>query len=281
MSTVMPKLRRYRVQIIAAAICLAACVAWKFGYDAIFMTPAIQLDGVKTVLAVRTLNYSQLYDRASITPVSVILPGADVRADLYLYYDTEQNEPVVYAPGTTLSVAAKGKLASNDELDRTYSGVFLYLYADSDGVEYAEPGGFSAVYIPRYISLKMRSIADSIFPPDAAPFLKALLSGDRFDWNADSLAKSAFSIAGISHIVAVSGMHLGYLTALLGLVLGKGKLRVFVGIPVILLFALISGATASIIRASVMSVAFLIATLISRDYKPWRSLLLSLLILNV
>ncbi|MDR2530282.1 MAG: DNA internalization-related competence protein ComEC/Rec2 [Oscillospiraceae bacterium] len=270
-------LRRHYKGLIAAAAIAAACIAWKFGFDAIFYAPARSLDGASSDFTVRVLDYTRVYDDAGITPVSIMRSGADIKADLYIYYHGEA--PRTLEPGAIVGVTASAVLASSREYDKTSAGVFVYLRASSDEVEQIRDAGFSVRYLPRYIARHLSEVADRVFTPGSAPFMKALLIGDRFDWNADKYVKSAFAIAGLSHVVAVSGMHIGFLTALLSLLLGRVRLRAIVGLPVIAVFVLITGANAPAVRAGIMSAGFLVTPLSESDYKPWRALPGSFLLL--
>lgn len=79
-----------------------------------------------------------------------------------------------------------------------------------------------------------------------------------------------FSVAGISHLLAVSGMHLTIIISLLELVLRLFRInkciRSVLALVLCFFMAVITGFTPSILRASIMVLFLLIAQLIRYDY---------------
>jgi len=87
----------------------------------------------------------------------------------------------------------------------------------------------------------------------AGPLLQALLTGNRD--NLDPLVALQFRRAGCAHILALSGMHLGILTALLSMLFSRflGKRTAYaVGLFFIVVFVWIAGAKPSLVRAALM-----------------------------
>ncbi len=97
-------------------------------------------------------------------------------------------------------------------------------------------------------------------------FIKGLILGDK-DGFTDNMNNN-FADCGISHIVAVSGMHVSILVMgimYLGGLIGIGrKSRSALSIFVILLYVFILGFVPSAIRAAIMSIAVMAATLTNR-----------------
>ncbi|MBD5306030.1 MAG: ComEC/Rec2 family competence protein [Bacteroides sp.] len=100
-------------------------------------------------------------------------------------------------------------------------------------------------------------------------FVCALLAGEQ--GMLDRRDRNTLSDAGLAHILAVSGMHVGVIGGLLYMLLlpfniaGKWRLRRLAVIPVIWFFALSSGFAPSVVRASVMlSIAF-VCLVIEKD----------------
>lgn len=108
--------------------------------------------------------------------------------------------------------------------------------------------------------------------------LKGILVGDKADFS-DELYQQ-FSFAGLSHIVAVSGMHLSILFAVITLILSKLRIRkrlsVFISVPLVILFAATANFTPSVCRAAIMIIMMLIGMLFQRRYSPINALFLSL-----
>jgi len=118
----------------------------------------------------------------------------------------------------------------------------------------------------------------SLSSSNNANILKGILVGDKSEFS-DELYQQ-FSYAGLSHIVAVSGMHLSILFGFLTLILSKIRIRkrlsVFIIIPVIILFAATANFTPSVCRAAIMIIMMLTATLLRKRYSPINALFLSL-----
>lgn len=108
--------------------------------------------------------------------------------------------------------------------------------------------------------------------------LKGILVGDKSEFSDELYLQ--FSYAGLSHIVAVSGMHLSILFSVLMIILSSIKLKkrfaAFIAIPIVVLFAATANFTPSVCRAAIMIIMMLIANLLGRRYSPINALFLSL-----
>ncbi|MGI6181615.1 MAG: ComEC/Rec2 family competence protein [Agathobaculum sp.] len=87
-------------------------------------------------------------------------------------------------------------------------------------------------------------------------------------------------MAGLSHLVAVSGLHIGFLVAFCYLLFGR-KYGTVLSIPMILLFVPVAGATPSVIRAAVMYLITAGAFLCRREANSLNSLFVALALLLV
>jgi competence protein ComEC len=133
----------------------------------------------------------------------------------------------------------------------------------------------------------VRARIDATFPADLAPMARALVLGE-----SDLAAEDdrAFRAAGLSHLLAVSGMHLVLVMALVVKVLevvlvriegvagrvDAGRLAAAVGVPVAWLYAELAGAGGSTVRAAWMATAALGARALGRKTDGPRAFGLSL-----
>ncbi len=96
----------------------------------------------------------------------------------------------------------------------------------------------------------------------------SVLFGDKSELDPD--IRTAFSYSGIAHILAVSGLHVGFLVALISFVLKKCKVNKYVNLSIMVvvlaLYCYLCGFTPSVVRASVMSVLLLFAMLFGFEY---------------
>ncbi len=101
--------------------------------------------------------------------------------------------------------------------------------------------------------------------------LKALLVGER--GTISSEVRDSFEKAGVIHVLAVSGLHVGFVLFILMTVLRLFRLvypvRVLLTIGGLIIYALITEMRSPITRATVMAITYLIGTLIERRTDPF------------
>ena len=131
----------------------------------------------------------------------------------------------------------------------------------------------------------MQNVIDNIpYPSETSgPLVKALLTGDKSDLTKE--ITGIFRDSGASHILALSGLHLGVLYILLARLtapLGNSpwirRLRYSLIIVAALFYSIMTGATPSIIRAFLFITINETAKLLGRKREPVRVLLAALTI---
>ena len=135
-------------------------------------------------------------------------------------------------------------------------------------------------WMPQRIARFCREAVNTHLPSRQAGLLNGLLLGDKSGLSdADALA---LRIAGLSHLVAVSGLHIGFLVGFCFLLFGR-KLGTYLSIPLIVLFVPIAGATPSVLRAAIMYLIAAGAFVLKKESGSLNSLFFALgllLILN-
>lgn len=100
----------------------------------------------------------------------------------------------------------------------------------------------------------------------------------------DEEIKQSFQDNNISHILAVSGMHISYIVigvfSTLKAIIGKQKARIFT-ILILIIYSAITGFAPSVVRATIMGILSLTAVLINRKNDIWTSISCSLLIILI
>ena len=135
---------------------------------------------------------------------------------------------------------------------------------------------------------KMRShptaVINQNFNRESAALLNTLLLGKRSDL--DENIYQQYVDAGAVHILAISGLHVGIITAILRLLLQKmpnlgfyRPLRYFILLAGLWTFALMAGASPSVLRATIMFSFVGLGTLIRRKQGRFDALMLSMLFL--
>ncbi len=136
----------------------------------------------------------------------------------------------------------------------------------------------------KYLFLLRKKISDEIcnlYKGESKHFIKALILGERKDL--DKAIVKDFINSGIVHVLAVSGLHVGFIAAIFFIVFGRFNIfmKGIFTIIAIVLFMFISGLHPSVIRASVMAVLMILAMLSGRKYSPFNILALAALLLLV
>lgn len=127
------------------------------------------------------------------------------------------------------------------------------------------------------IKIAVSENIEKILEEREGQIVKGLILGDTTDLEEE--LKENFQIANISHVLAVSGMHIIYIIIGIEIVFKKwlGKRDVKYVIMIGLLFYMsITGFTSSIVRAGIMGMMNLIAFLVYRKNDIWTSIAISL-----
>lgn len=257
----LPKGRKRAAILWGAA---AAGLAWTAVYSALFYAPARELDG----RTVRMQGVVTDYPRETTYGWSVQVKAdsdSGVTIPTLLYVD-EQGSGL--RPGDRVETVAHCTLA-----ERTFSGAEITYYTAKGiflrGTAYGRlsierPERIPLSCWPAVLAKELKGGIDRSFSAASAALVKALVTGNR-----DSLTDpftSSLQRTGLSHTVAVSGMHVAFLAGALSLLLGRGRKRTaLVLIPLVLLFMLVAGSTPSVVRASVMILLLQLAPLFDRE----------------
>lgn len=128
------------------------------------------------------------------------------------------------------------------------------------------------------INLNMKEKIETLFEEEKSAILKGLLLGETRDIQEE--IRESFQVSNISHVLAISGMHVSYIVIgirlLLGKIIGKKKTRI-VTIIFLILYACITGFSPSMIRAIVMGSITIGAGIVYRKNDIWNSMAISLL----
>lgn len=191
--------------------------------------------------------------------------GLEHPVKLYLWASSDL---AAASPGDTVSGTAYFYEYSTDSrlerAARVSNGV--YLHGTLKECEFEE----SRVLLPETVFSILRqrlsrTIAYAI-PDQHGALVCALLCGDRS--RLDAGLERDIRTAGLSHILAISGFHLSVVASILRLLVGKLRpsVRSAVCISGIIGYALLTGASYSVIRAGMMWTLLLIAEAVFRRY---------------
>lgn len=136
-------------------------------------------------------------------------------------------------------------------------------------------------YYPLALRSGIKKTVSELIPGEKGALATALLIGDKSQLPDD--ISQAFSSAGISHLVAVSGLHLSVWCLFILKIFEAFRLKETLGAAIsagfVLLFMAVSGFTYSVLRSGFMMLVMLVGKFISRQSDSLNSLGISLTVL--
>lgn len=238
----------------------------------------------------------QIYDNTTMDVIFTLIEFPEEQTYSYsvvanIEFPTGQEvKSLIYTDDQVATLKPGDKVSGTLELsfaDKSYSGTDITTYT-SKGIlmrgktigdlVYIESESDKMFYYPTFFANRLREGISNVFVAPYSGVILALITG-----NTDELSlefATALSRAGLSHTVAVSGMHLGFLALLLHFLLPKGKTwSTLVFMTVMIFFMLMSGSTPSIVRATIMALILKCASLVQRENDNFTSLSLAVMII--
>ena len=264
LALLLPGLWRKRVLLVGTGLALA--LGWNWLYSYAVRAPLAALSGSEGTASMTLLEYAVPTDYGA--KVTVKLEGVPLgKVVCYGGADLLDLEP-----GQTVAAQVKfqdsARLREDTITNFTAQGVFLLAYQRGDEAVYGEGSAGSPRWWPAHAARAMQNRVTALFDGDEAAFLSAILTGDTSGLSEE--ARSDLSEAGLSHILAVSGLHCGFLMTLILLLTGRHRHRLAaaLALPVLMFYTLLTGASPSVVRACIMVVFVLAAPLFQRDSDP-------------
>ena len=153
----------------------------------------------------------------------------------------------------------------------------MLLYQQSDGIR-TRAEELPKLAFAADLRLKIKTILRNNLPEDTFAFGKALLLGDTTDLSYET--DTDFKLSGIRHVVAVSGLHISILFALISAVTFRKRfLTLLLGVPVLGIFAAVAGFTPSVVRACIMSCLMLLGSALDKEYDGPTALSFAILVM--
>lgn len=133
------------------------------------------------------------------------------------------------------------------------------------------------------VQRKFSSILDGRLEGDTLALAKAMLLGERSDISGD--IRLDFRRIGFSHVLAVSGLHISVLTFAFMLLLAplpiSKRIKMLLLIPAVCAFAMVTGASASVVRSCIMFICLALSNAFFADSDAPTSLMLALSLIFV
>ena len=190
-------------------------------------------------------------------------------------YDYIEGEFSFYQPGMTDEVFLEANRANGLILGAYPVGD----YSVTSVAEDAKPLDYKIILLRNMI----KRAVYRLFPDESGALAVAMLLGDKSGIPVDIYKD--LRLSGILHLVCVSGLHLSlwaaFILAFLRRIGLREKLACVIAAVGVIGFMAITGFTNSVLRAGIMMLAYLVATLVSRKADSINSLGFSLLVIAV
>ena len=226
-----------------------------------------QRAGLMLVGRVNTLEYTDFSMRMTIDVLDAALPPCRVLVSTRGCDYTMRAGDLIAWQGELIEV---GNMGNPDEMD--YANYLLH----NEGIRYQQhlplgqikKVGYSPT-LSTWLANARRDVQTRVLntqlPEGAQRFVVALLLGNSS--LIDKTTRQEFSAAGIAHVLALSGLHVGFIALIIWWslfpldYLRLKKLRLVITLAAIIGFALFTGGSPSVVRATVM-IGFVFASLI-------------------
>ena len=264
----LPKGKGKYLRLVALGMALG--LLWSYIYEIRQIRPMEQLNGEDIQLQVTALEDQEDTDYGC----KVLCKYGDSRILVYIF----DCEVPIYAGNV---IQLKGTVeAPTAEEGLAYLAKDVDLTAGQAGEITVTAGEKTLRNLPARVYGNVRRRITELFPEDTAPFALALLTGDTGKLSYGF--RNQMSLAGVSHVVAVSGMHVSLICAMvLNLCLRRKRLAAGLCLGAIWFFGAMLGFSPSVTRAVIMNSVLLMAPILKREYDSLTALGFALLILLI
>ncbi len=164
------------------------------------------------------------------------------------------------------------------------SGISASMFAVPANIS-VEKGKYSNLLVESGIKIRSSivNVINKCLPPEQAGLLNGMLIGYRDGLSEE--VQQAFSDAGLSHIMAASGMNIAFVIAPLIFLFKRIHLRPKAANPIMIstlvLFVYITGFSPSIVRAAIMAIIILVGQMLRRETDILTSMSFSAILLLI
>ena len=255
---------RMRTRLIIAALAMALGFGQYWLHYDLTAAKCEVFAGKEVDTTARITDFPDIRDRCVL--LSMKITGDELPNVSALIIDYS-NEEADFRPGDEIKVKLKLRSVTErfgEQTDSNISkGVYLSGYT-SEKIEKTGRWSGSFVYFPKLIGNALHNEIGQLFPEDTAPFMKALLAGYKDDYYGNDKLYASMNVAGLAHVVAVSGMHVAFLVGVLQSILGKNRRSSLICICLVWLFVIMVGSPLSAIRAGIMISLLMLAPVLGR-----------------
>lgn len=261
-----------RIRWILSCSGLALGLLYFLTYTAVFLSPALKLAGHSASFTATVISCPEPYSRLGGVDAR-ISPASGLPYTVRVLAPREAIDPL--RPGDRIAVHAS--LTSGVERGEYGHGRVLTAMADSVSVTGRGWPGVRGLGAAAADAVKRAALR--VFPERTAPLAVAMITGDKtlFYEMDDGSVSDSFQTVGLSHIVAVSGLHLTYLLAIPSLLIRNRRRYACVVLPLVVFFSAFAGFSPSITRAGIMCILLAVSVFFRRQQDSLTTLSVALL----
>lgn len=183
-----------------------------------------------------------------------------------------------------LRIPVKSNPYENDFVERMKrNGINYMAFVPPDSISVISSSSSLIWCVKRMKPELYNLLAKTRLNDNACEFLSAAIIGDTYALSADT--RDIFSTAGVAHILALSGLHVGIIAAILMTLLapislfGARKFKITITIVILWIYALLTGLSPSVTRAVIMATAIGVGFIIGRRNFAFNALCLAAIII--
>lgn len=210
----------------------------------------------------------------------------DLHSRLSLVVFLDANDPETFVVGKQIDAVCNISFASVD-YESENGKTFFYKNKNISAYGFVYENAITVVdeslnlTLQERVQQKVEAILKENLDKEYVGLAQGMLFGDKSSTNEQIY--SDFSSSGIAHLMAVSGLHVGFLVALLSFILKlcrvKGIFKFAIISTILAFYAYLCGFTVSVVRASIMAVCLLLAGIRNQKYDSLNALALAFIII--
>lgn len=261
---------------VILALLFAVGSVWGYVYDYLQFKDINPLYGSEVEL---TGNVDDINHR------NLVLNCGNKKYTVHFYEDLNEinvNDEITVTGRLMNYPVARFKGDSSQRVGMALRGIYGKIYSESI-IRIGHSEKFTIAKIGSYLRKFVHDKTDKNAHYDNKGFIKALLTGTTEDLDPDT--KNSFSLTGISHLLAVSGLHFGIFISFFMFVISisnhNRKLRCTIVVFLMIFYILMVGNRASVFRAAGMIAIGVGLSAAKRKSDPLMSLMISGLLITL
>ena len=241
------------IKYIIPGICLG--ITYSAIYNAFVQIPITMLDNQRADIYAIVTEYPEIYEDNQRVSLKIDVKKSNLNMKIPYFYTLAYlpltDEPI--EPSDIVKTKLFFYIGSDDDgFDREeyYSGINYHILSEcayTPTFEVQKSDTIPLLLKPKIWANNFKTVLENKF--ENAGFMKGLLFGDTSDLSV--YIKQDFQKAGLSHVLAVSGMHIGFIVLLFLTIFGK-RFGMLISCIALIFFIPMTGASPSVIRAVIM-----------------------------